>query len=198
MHSGWLLLGFILAYVGPFRRYVGAKKFALKSKIFWCEKVGVGIAHVWPMLGHVETMLGLCLACLGPFWGQLGPCWGMLGLRWVIWGFNGVKNYHQPSIGSVGVCFGPMLSMLGVMLGQNGVFVWVVMLQSKWTRQLGPCWGYVGSMLATQFFWETRMRRKTLNIIWYIIKNNVSTFVPLWFFENYIYGWLICSSRGRP
>lgn len=92
VHSGWLLLGFILAYVGPFRRYVGAKKFALKSKIFWCEKVGVGIAHVWPMLGHVETMLGLCLACLGPFWGQLGPCWGMLGLRWVIWGFNGVKN----------------------------------------------------------------------------------------------------------
>ena len=64
-----------MAYVGPFRRYVGAKKFALKSKIFWCEKVGVGIAHVWPMLGHVETMLG---PMFGLSWAILGPVGAML------------------------------------------------------------------------------------------------------------------------
>ena len=57
------------AYVGPFRGYVGAKKFVLEIQNFWCEKVGVGVAHVWPMLGHVEAMLGLCWACLGPFGG---------------------------------------------------------------------------------------------------------------------------------
>ena len=58
----------------------------------WRENVGVGVSHVWPMLGHVEALLGW-YAWLRPFG---GASWGhveaMLGMHWVIWGFTGDKN----------------------------------------------------------------------------------------------------------
>ena len=74
------------AYVGPFRGYVGAKKFVLKLKIFWCEKVGLA-----------SHMFGLC-------WAMWRLCWAMFGLSWAIWGLVGAMLRHVgPAVGDLGL-----------------------------------------------------------------------------------------------
>ena len=133
MHSGWLLLGFILAYVGPFRRYVGAKKFALKSKIFWCEKVGVGIAHVWPMLGQ-----------FGASWDHVEACWACVGWFGALMGSRINTNQASVRLGFVlglcclcwGSCWAKMACSFGWSCYSPNEHASLGHVEAMW----GPCW----------------------------------------------------------
>ena len=70
------------AYVVPFRGYVGAKKFVLKLKNFWCEKVGLA-SH---MFGLCWAMWRLCWAYVWPVLGHLGASWGYVEACWACGG----------------------------------------------------------------------------------------------------------------
>ena len=183
MHSGWLLLGFILGLYWAISRLCWGQKFALELRNFWRKKNGVGVAHVWPMLGHVEAMLAPCWAYLRPFGGQLGPCWGCLAhVEW-FGALMGSKINPNQTLVRLGFVLGLRCLCWESCWAKIGCSCGCSCYNPRWTRQFGPHWGYLGSMLATQFILATGMQRKAFNLSEYIIKNKVSTVVPLWLFE---------------
>ena len=78
------------AYVGPFRGYVGAKKFAQQITQFLARKS-------W---GWRRT----CLAYVGACWGFVG----LFGLSWPIWGcqLGPCWSYVGPALGDLGFYWG--------------------------------------------------------------------------------------------
>ena len=150
------------AYVGPFRGYVGDKRSAQKlhtqllARKHWGWRLTC-LAYVGACGGFVR-LLGLSLA----IWGcQLGPCWSYV---WacIAWfgALPGTKiNSKQTS---------------GIMLGQNGVFIWVFMLTAQMNTPVWAMLRLYGVHCGNPFFLEIRMQRQPLNIIWYDIESKIT------------------------
>ena len=141
-------------------------------------------AYVWPVLGH-----------FGASWGYVEACWACVGWFGALMGSKINTNQASVRLGFVlglcclcwGSCWAKMACSFGWSCYSPNEHASLGHVEAMW----GPCWQ------PSSFFGNPNAKKNFQYNMIYYQKYRFHLYVPLWFFENYIYGGLICS-RGRP